>query len=62
MSPDLQDPLQDDPKETDNSTSSDKETANNVTLAVRRVKARYHSFVIFQSFTVYKKVCLMSNM
>lgn len=29
MSPDLQDPLQDDPKETDNSTSSDKETANN---------------------------------
>ncbi|XP_004379108.1 LIM/homeobox protein Lhx5 [Trichechus manatus latirostris] len=29
LSPDLQDPLQDDPKETDNSTSSDKETANN---------------------------------
>lgn len=29
MSPDLQDPLQDDPKETDNSTSSDKEAANN---------------------------------
>jgi hypothetical protein len=31
LSPDLQDPLQDDPKETDNSTSSDKETANNET-------------------------------
>lgn len=29
LSPDLQDALQDDPKETDNSTSSDKETANN---------------------------------
>ncbi|NWZ24641.1 LHX5 protein, partial [Asarcornis scutulata] len=29
LSPDLQDPMQDDPKETDNSTSSDKETANN---------------------------------
>ncbi|XP_044514735.1 LIM/homeobox protein Lhx5 [Gracilinanus agilis] len=29
LSPDLQDPLQDDPKETDNSTSSDKETTNN---------------------------------
>ncbi|XP_028914061.1 LIM/homeobox protein Lhx5 [Ornithorhynchus anatinus] len=29
LSPDLQDPLQDDPKETDHSTSSDKEAANN---------------------------------
>ncbi|XP_015733979.1 LIM/homeobox protein Lhx5 isoform X2 [Coturnix japonica] len=29
LSPDLQDPMQDDTKETDNSTSSDKETANN---------------------------------
>uniref|UniRef100_A0A8C3BYG9 LIM/homeobox protein Lhx5 n=1 Tax=Cairina moschata TaxID=8855 RepID=A0A8C3BYG9_CAIMO len=29
LSPDLQDPMQDDPKETDNSTSSDKETTNN---------------------------------
>ncbi|NXT81483.1 LHX5 protein, partial [Zapornia atra] len=29
LSPDLQDPMQDDTKETDNSTSSDKETTNN---------------------------------
>ncbi|XP_070618398.1 LIM/homeobox protein Lhx5 [Erythrolamprus reginae] len=29
LSPDIQDPLQDDTKETDNSTSSDKETTNN---------------------------------
>lgn len=29
LSPDLQDPTQDDTKETDNSTSSDKETTNN---------------------------------
>ncbi|NWT81887.1 LHX5 protein, partial [Lanius ludovicianus] len=29
LSPDLQDPMQDDNKETDNSTSSDKETTNN---------------------------------
>ncbi|CAJ0949625.1 unnamed protein product [Ranitomeya imitator] len=29
LSPDLQDPIQDESKETDHSTSSDKETANN---------------------------------